>query len=103
MNLITLQAPAAGGGITNTIFMVAIVAVFYIFMILPQMRKSKKQKAFIEALGTGDQIITTSGMHGKITKLEDTTAIIELEDKQKVKIERSAISMELSAALKAKA
>ena len=89
--------------ITSTIFMVAIVAVFYIFMILPQVRKGKKQKAFIQALSTGDQIITTSGMHAKIVKLDDTTAIIELEDKQKVKIERSAISMEMSASLKNKA
>jgi len=108
MNFTTiLQASTAGAetknGNNQWIFMIGIAVVFYVFMILPQVRKNKKQKAFAATLAVGENIITTSGMHGKITKLDDTTAIIELEDKQKVKIERSAISMDMSAALKNKA
>jgi len=109
MNFITIlqtTAPAveeSKSGNNQWIFMIGIAVVFYVFMILPQMRKNKKQKVFASSLAVGENIITTSGMHGKIIKLDDSTAIIELEDKQKVKIERSSISMDMSAALKTKA
>ncbi len=79
--------------------MLGMIAIFYVFMILPQMRKRKKQNAFIKSIGAGDKIVTSSGIHGKISRLDETTAIIELEDKQKMKIERTAISMEMSQAL----
>jgi len=82
--------------------MLGMIAIFYVFMILPQMRKRKKQTAFTQSIGTGDKIVTSSGIHGKITQLTDTTAIIELEDGHKMKIERSAISMDMSQALNAK-
>ena len=70
----------------------------YFFMVRPQQKKAKLQKAFIETLKKGDKVITTGGIHGKIISLEATTAIIESES-YKLKIERSAISSELSAPL----
>ena len=99
LNYILLQAAPQGGGFGSWGLMLGMIAIFYVFMILPQMRKRKKQNAFIQSIGTGDRIVTSSGIHGKITKLDETTAVIELEDKQKMKIERSAISMEMSEAL----
>ena len=83
--------------------MLGMVAIFYVFMILPQMRKRKKQNAFTQTITTGSKIVTSSGIHGKVSKLEDATAIIELEDGHKMKIERSSISMEMSQALNEKA
>ena len=99
---ILLQAAADGEG--QSFFqkwglLLGMVAIFYVFMILPQMRKRKKQNAFTQTITTGSKIVTASGIHGKISKLDDTTAIIELEDGHKMKIERSAISMEMSKAL----
>ncbi len=99
---ILLQAAPAGGGFGTWPLMLGMIAIFYVFMILPQMRKRKKQTAFTKSIGVGDKIVTSSGIHGKITKLDDTTAVIELEESQKMKIERSAISMDMSQALKAK-
>jgi preprotein translocase subunit YajC len=82
--------------------MVAIGAIFYFFIMRPQQKKIKQEKEFETGLKVGDKIITKSGFHGKIVELTDTTAIIETMS-GKLKIERSAISLELTAALNKKA
>lgn len=86
---------AAGGEEPNVIMkfapLVLIMIVFYFFMIRPQMKKAKDQKKFRESLKEGDNVITIGGIHGRIVKLEETTAILEMHDKSKVKFERSAI------------
>lgn len=76
--------------------------VIYFFMILPQQKRMKKEKEFESNLKVGDRIITKSGFHGKVLELADTTAVIETMS-GKLKIEKSAISMEMSAALRKKA
>ncbi|MCC9019049.1 MULTISPECIES: preprotein translocase subunit YajC [Flavobacterium] len=76
--------------------------VLYFFMIRPQQKRVKNEKEFESSLKVGDKIITKSGFHGKIVELADTSAVIETMS-GKLKIERSAISMEMSAALNKKA
>lgn len=73
--------------------------VIYFFMIKPQQNRAKKEKEFESALKVGDKIITKSGIHGKVSELADTTVIIETMS-GKLKMERSAISLEMSASLK---
>lgn len=72
--------------------------VIYFFMIMPQQKKMKKEKAFEAGLKTGDRVITKSGIHGRIAELAETTVVIETMS-GKLKMERSAISMEMSAKL----
>lgn len=72
--------------------------VIYFFMIRPQQKKMKQEKAFENSLKVGDKIITKSGLHGKVVELADTTVVIETMA-GKLKMERTAISMELSASL----
>lgn len=70
-------------------------------MIRPQMQRQKKEKKFAEALKRGDRVVTKSGLHGKVLELNsDGTCIIE-SGAGKLKYERSAISMEMSAKLNA--
>lgn len=78
---------------------VLMVIVFYFFMILPQVRRNKAQKKFRDELTKGDMIITTGGIHGKITELKETTLVIELEDGGKMRIEKTAVSAESTQAL----
>ncbi|SDK04275.1 preprotein translocase subunit YajC [Flavobacterium noncentrifugens] len=75
--------------------------VIYFFMIRPQQKKAKNEKEFETSLKIGDRIVTKSGIHGKIAELAETTVIIETMS-GKLKMERSAISLELSAALNKK-
>lgn len=72
--------------------------VIYFFMIRPQQKRVKQEKQFEADIKVGDKIVTKSGIHAKISELNDTTIIIETMA-GKLKMERSAISMELSAAL----
>ena len=74
--------------------------VLYFFMILPQQKRAKKEKAFESGLKVGDKIITKSGIHGKIAEMNDDTIVVETMA-GKIKMEKSAISMEMSAKLKA--
>jgi preprotein translocase subunit YajC len=72
--------------------------VIYFFMIRPQQKRAKNEKEFESSLKVGDKIITKSGLHGKVAELAETTVVIETMA-GKLKMERSAISMEMSASL----
>jgi preprotein translocase subunit YajC len=70
-------------------------------MIRPQQKRAKAEKTFESSLKVGDKIITKSGLHGKIAELAETTVVVETMS-GKLKMERSAISMEMSASLNKK-
>jgi preprotein translocase subunit YajC len=89
------------GNTTLIIQLALMFVVIYFFMIRPQQTKIKKEKAFESSLKVGDKIVTKSGMHGKIAEMADTTVIIETMS-GKIKMERSSISVELSAAVNKK-
>lgn len=93
-------AQGAGGSGSSTLIMIALMGVvFYFFMIRPQMKKSKEQRKFKDNIGEGDKVVTIGGVHGKIVKVEDTTFILELYDKQRIKVEKAAISMDSTMAI----
>ncbi len=76
--------------------LILMILVVYLFMIRPQMKRSKQEKQFSAGLKKGDRVVTKSGLHGKLLELnDDGTCIIE-SGAGKMKFERSAISMELS-------
>lgn len=74
---------------------VLMIGVFYFLMIRPQQKRAKAEKEFESQLKAGDKIITKSGIHGKIAELAEKTIVIETMS-GKLKLERSAISMEMS-------
>ena len=74
---------------------VAMIAVFYFLMIRPQQKRARLERDFEGGLKVGDKVITKSGIHGKIAELAETTIVIETMS-GKLKMERSAISLELS-------
>ena len=78
-----------------------IFAVFYFLIIRPQQTRAKKERQFEKDLKIGDKIITKSGIHGKIAELSEDSVVIETMS-GKLKMERSAISMELSTKVNAK-
>ncbi|MCY3998070.1 MAG: preprotein translocase subunit YajC [Flavobacteriaceae bacterium] len=88
-------------GMSNQLpFLLLIFVVFFLFIILPQQRRVRREKVFQNNLKKGDKVITKSGIHGKLFELveKDTTVILETMA-GKIKIERSAISTELSTKL----
>lgn len=75
---------------------ILMIGVFYFLMIRPQQKRAKAEREFESQLKVGDKIITKSGIHGRIAELAEKTIVIETMS-GKLKMERSSISMEMSA------
>lgn len=95
MNLlnILLQAPAGVGGnqMTSILMLVGIVVVFYFFMIRPQQKKQKEIRKMREALKTGDKVVTSGGIYGKIKEVNDTNFVIEIAENVRIKVDKSSV------------
>ncbi|MDO4510650.1 MAG: preprotein translocase subunit YajC [Bacteroidales bacterium] len=93
LNYILLEAaPAQGGGMGSIIMIVALIAIFYFFMIRPQSKKQKEMKKFREGLKAGDKVITAGGIHGRIRKIESNgTVMLEIADGVKIVIDATMI------------
>lgn len=90
------------GDIGQFLPMILIFAVAYFFMIRPQMKRQKDEKKFAQALKKGDKIVTKSGLHGKVVDLNDKDFSCIIETMAgRLKFDRTAISMEMSAKLNA--
>lgn len=68
-----------------------ILAIFYFIILLPMRRRQKKVQAFRDALKVGDRVITTSGIYGSITKLNDRSVQLQVADKVRIEVSRSAV------------
>ncbi len=89
-----------GGGMVQLVMMGAIILVFWLFMIRPQAKKAKEQKKFVDDMQKGDKVVTIAGIHGTINKInEDGTLQLEVSPGSYLKIEKSTISMEWTAAI----
>ncbi len=99
MKTLTIFLQTAGGSMMLP-YLLAMFAIMYFFMIRPQIKKQKNEKAFQSSLKKGDKVITTSGIHGKIIEFNDNdnTCVIET-GAGRIKFERAAISLEMSAKL----
>ena len=95
MNLLNifLQAPAGTGGgqWSGILMMVAIIAIFYLFMIRPQQKKQKEIKKMREAMKVGDKIVTSGGIYGKIKDVNDSTFTIEIAENVRIKVDKASV------------
>lgn len=94
MNTLNVVLQGSGGDPMMTLIMFGLILlIFYFFMIRPQMKKQKELKKFRSGLDKGDKVITIGGIHGKILEVNDTNVLISTEGSTKLRIEKSAISM----------
>jgi preprotein translocase subunit YajC len=99
MNSILLQAQSSAIPYQQIIIMVAIIGVFYFFMIRPQQKKAKDQKKFIDDIKVGEKVVTIGGAHGRVAELDGDTFILEVERGARIRFSKSAISLEASKAI----
>ena len=79
---------------TQSLIMFALIfVVMYFFMIRPQIKKQKAANKYRSALKKGDKIITIGGIHGKIIELAKNSVVIEVHGGSKIKVLKSAVSM----------
>ena len=93
-NAYAQAAPAAGatgGSLMSLLPLVLMFVVLYFIMIRPQMKKQKEHKAMIDALGKGDEVVTSGGLLGRITKMDDQHVSVEIASSVVVQCQRSAV------------
>ena len=93
--------PGGAAGIGGMLFpMILVFGLFYFMMIRPQQKKAKEHKALIDALTKGDEVMTQSGIAGRVTKIQDDFITVEIADKVEVKMQRSSVAYVLKGLLK---
>ncbi|MEI6152807.1 MAG: preprotein translocase subunit YajC [Deltaproteobacteria bacterium] len=88
------QAASGQGGASQWMGLLPLVllfVVFYFLLIRPQQKRAKQQKLFIENLKKGDKVITSGGLYGTITGITDDSVTIEIAEKVRVKVLKSAV------------
>ena len=91
------QAQAAnpappGGEMFQIVFLVGLFVLFYFVAIRPQRKRQKEHADMVSALEKGNEVITASGMLGKITRLEDNFVVLQVADNVELKFQRSYIN-----------
>ena len=86
-----VPAPGAGFGVQQLLLFGGMFVVMYFLMIRPQMKRAKEQKAMIEALAKGDEVVFGGGLLGKVTKLSESFLHVEVASGVELQIQRSAV------------
>lgn len=88
-------APAAGGDMQSSLMsmlpLVLMFVVLYFVMIRPQMKKQKEHRIMVEALAKGDEVVTSGGVLGKVSKLGDSYLSVEVSNGVEMQIQRGAV------------
>src|SRR5213080_724028 len=89
-------ATSSGGGFNLFVPLIFFLIIFYFILIRPQSQRQKQQ--LIKALKTGDRVVTSSGIHGLIANVKDSTVIVKVADNVKIEMEKSAVASVAKAA-----
>jgi preprotein translocase subunit YajC len=85
-------SPGSAGGLASFIPLVLMFVIFYFLLIRPQQKKTKEHRDMVAGVKKGDRIITSGGIHGQVTSVDDTTLTVEISDKVRIKLNRANIA-----------
>lgn len=87
-------AEGGGGGFDMSFFIMmgAIILIMYFMMIRPQQKRQKEHQKMLESIKHGDKVITSTGIHGTVTEVDDKTMMLQIADNVKVRFEKSAVA-----------
>jgi len=83
---------ASGAGWINLVFIASIFFIFYFILIRPQQKMRKQHTEMLSALKTGDKIVTSGGIYGEITGIDNNAVTIEVAPKVRIKVTRESVS-----------
>jgi preprotein translocase subunit YajC len=85
------QAPP-GGGLGSFMPLILIFVIFYFLLIRPQKQKQKKLQLQVEAMRTGDKVITAGGIHGLVTNVKNQSVTVKVDNNVKIEFEKGSIA-----------
>lgn len=100
--MIYLQAQPPAAGMVNLLFFASIFAIMYFFFLRPSVKKQKAQESFSEELSKGQEVVTTSGIIGRVNKIENGIVHLQVDQKTFIKVVKGAISREMTEGLNKK-
>jgi preprotein translocase subunit YajC len=86
--------PGGGGGsqIMSFLPIILIFVIFYFLLIRPQQKRAKEHRTLLETIKTGEYVLTSGGIYGRITGIKDNIITLEISDKVRVKVNRGNIA-----------
>ena len=75
------------------LMIVALIAIFYFFMIAPQRKREKKINEFRNSIKKGDEVVTIGGIHGRIREIKEDSFVLEISDGVRITVDKNAIAM----------
>ncbi len=88
-------SPAFGADIWSMLPIILMFVVLYFLMIRPQMKRAKEQKAMIEALQKGDEVVAAGGLLGRISKISDSYITLQIASNVEIQVQRPAVQLVL--------
>lgn len=85
------QQPAAGGELFQIAFLVGLFLLFYFIAIRPQRKRQKEHAALVASLAKGDEVVTNSGILGKVVKIEDDFVVLKVADNVELKFQKMVV------------
>ncbi|MGA2464073.1 MAG: preprotein translocase subunit YajC [Thermodesulfobacteriota bacterium] len=91
-----MGAPGGGGGQGSSFMtflpIIFIFVIFYFLLIRPQQKRAKEHRTLLETIKTGEYVLTSGGIYGRITGIKDNIITLEISDKVRVKVNRGNIA-----------
>ena len=87
------EAPGSGG--FEIILLVGMMVVFYFFLIRPQQKRAKEHRQLVESLNKGDEVVTSGGILGRVTKVTDDYVVIEINTNLEIKMQKASVQATL--------
>ena len=81
-----------GGGLAPILMMVVFIAIFYFLLIRPQQKKAKEHQAMVTKLATGDEVVTSGGILGKIVEVGDSFVTLEIAPNVQIKVQKFQVT-----------
>lgn len=99
INVAYAMAPTQGGaqpgGFASFVPLILMFVIFYFLLIRPQQKKAKEHQAMLAELKKGDKVVTSGGIHGTLTKVDDTDVTMEIAEKVRIKVTRANIAVKM--------
>jgi preprotein translocase subunit YajC len=91
--VLAMAAPPGSGAnpLVQFIPFILVLAIFYFVILLPMKRRQKKVEAFLGSLKVGDKVVTTGGLYGSVTRLEEQTVQLQVAQNVRVEVSRAAV------------
>ena len=90
--LLAMTPPGQSSAVFQLLPFALILGIFYFLILLPMKRRQKKIQEFQDSLKVGDKIVTTGGIYGKITRVNDKTLQVEVADRVRIEMSRAAVA-----------